>query len=136
MIDKENILKYFKNKNINVNAEKIDNILQSINKEEIIKSQENRFEYKIWDKKSPINGVDAKTIIGSRSYKIGQAYLVYIDNKVVYFQDHNPNKEGYEKMTKSEAEKIAEDFIQKQIEESVDNIIINKVLNEVLSEEK
>ena len=62
--------------------------------------------------------------------------MVYIDNKVVYFQDHNPNKEGYEKMTKSEAEKIAEDFIQKQIEESVDNIIINKVLNEVLSEEK
>lgn len=69
MIDKENVLKYFKNKNINVNSEKIDSILQDINEEEIVKSQENRFEYQIWDKKVLLMGLMLKQLLALGAIK-------------------------------------------------------------------
>lgn len=133
MLEKTDILRYFNNKGIEVEPEKIENLLNNINKEEIINNQRNRFRYEIWDKKTAINGVSASTIIKSRNYSINQAYIIYVDGKIIYFQDHNPNKEGYVKMTKTEAKKIAEDFIEKQIEENLNTIIINEITNSVSS---
>lgn len=133
MLEKTDILRYFNNKGIEVEPEKIENLLNNINKEEIINNQRNRFRYEIWDKKTAINGVSASTIIKSRNYSINQAYIIYVDGKIIYFQDHNPNKEGYVKMTKTEAKKIAEDFIEKQIEENLNTIIINEIANSVSS---
>ena len=96
-------------------------------------TQEKRFSYEIWDKKTFINGIDPKEILKSRNYTIDKAYLIYIDGKLVYFQDHNPNETGYVKMNKTQATKIAENFIDEKIEETVDNIIINYVLETILS---
>ena len=80
-----------------------------------------------------INGISAKDIIKSKTYTIDKAYLIYIDENIVYFQDHNPNESGYVKMNKTQATKIAEDFINNKIEENVDNIIAEKVIKEILS---
>lgn len=133
MIDEKNILKYVKNKGIQSSLEEISSLIKSQDRESIKKSQEKRFRYEIWDKKMAINGISAKDIIKSREYTIDKAYLIYIDENIVYFQDHNPNESGYVKMNKTQATKIAEDFINKKIEENVDNIIIEKVINEILS---
>ena len=117
-----------------------NNIIKETNKlineqdrESILKVQTDRMRYEIWDKKSPINGITAKEIIKSRNYKIDKAYLIYIDNNLIYFQDHNPNESGYVKMNKKEAEKLAIDFINKKSEEMTDNIIVGKVIETILS---
>lgn len=133
MINKEELLKYIQNQGKNISIEEIDKLINEKNRYEIRTTQEKRFSYEIWDKKTFINGIDPKEILKSRNYTIDKAYLIYIDGKLVYFQDHNPNESGYVKMNKIQATKIAEDFIDKKIEETVDNIIISYVLDKILS---
>lgn len=133
MINKENILEYVENKGIKSSLEEINSLIESQNRESIKQSQEKRFRYEIWDKKMAINGISAKDIIKSRKYTIDKAYLIYIDENIVYFQDHNPNESGYVKMNKTQATKIAENFINNKIEENVDNIIAEKIIKEILS---
>ena len=133
MSDSKSILKYVQSKNKNVSLEEIDQMIKEQNREDILNTEKKRFRYEIWDKKMAINGVDAKEIIKSRDYTIGQAYIIYVDGNILYFQDHNPNEEGYVKMTKTQAKEIAEDFIQKTIELSTDNIITTRVIEKILS---
>lgn len=133
MINKNEMLEYIKRQGKDSSLDEISELINSQNREEIYNSQSQRYRYEIWDKKSSINGVKAKTIIDSRNYTIGQVYLIYIDNKLVYFQDHNPNENGYVKMTKAEINKIAQDFIDKKINENVDNIIKDRVIQAILS---
>jgi hypothetical protein len=133
MLDSKSILKYVQSKNKNVSLEEIDQMIKEQNREDILNTEKKRFRYEIWDKKMAINGVDAKEIIKSRDYTIGQAYIIYVDGNILYFQDHNPNEEGYVKMTKAQAKEIAEDFIQKTIELSTDNIITTRVIEKILS---
>ncbi len=128
MIEKENVLQYAKKNNLEVSEKHIDEALKT-DREEIINSIKDRYTYEIWDNKSPINGINAEDIINSRNYKIGKAYLVYIDGDLVFFQDHNPEKSGYEKMTKAEAERFAKQKINELIESTVDTIILNKIIN-------
>lgn len=133
MINKEELLKYIQNQGKNISIEEIEKLINEKNRYEIRTTQEKRFSYEIWDKKTFINGIDPKEILKSRNYTIDKAYLIYIDGRLVYFQDHNPNESGYVKMNKIQATKIAEDFIDKKIEETVDNIIISYVLDKILS---
>lgn len=133
MVDSEKILKQIQNNGGDSDIETIENLINSMDRTSIEQTQKDRFRYEIWDKKTEINGVSAQDIIKSKGYTIGSVYLIYIDNKLVYLQDHKPNESGYVKMTKAEATKIAQEFITKKIEESTDNIIINKVINTILS---
>lgn len=133
MISQKEILEYIESKNIKSSINEINSMIEKQNRASIEKIQKNRFRYEIWDKKSPINGIDAKEIIKSREYTIDKAYIIYIDEKLVYFQDHNPNESGYVKMNKTQATKLAEEFINKKIEENVDNIIVEKVIQTILS---
>lgn len=112
-----------------VTFEEISNIIDTLNINEIEQELKKRYVLEIWDKKSPINGIDAETILKSRKYNVNSAYLIYIDNKIVFFQDHNPEKEGYIEMTKKEAKKIGENFIDKKIEENLIMNIYDKVFN-------
>lgn len=131
MLDSNNILKYLQLKGKNYSIDDINNLIATQDREKISATQKERYQYEIWDKKSAINGVDAKEIIESRKYDINQAYLIYIDGELVYFQDHNPNETGYKTMNKTEAKKQAETFINEKVEEAVDNIILNYVLNNI-----
>lgn len=133
MINSERILKYLQAKGCNTNIEEINLLISKLDRQKISETQKKRFRYEIWDKKSPINNISAEDIINSRNYKIVSAYLIYIDEQLIYFQDHNPNEEGYVSMTKKEAEQIAQDFINKKVEESIDGIIVNYVIQQLSS---
>ena len=130
---KKGEIKDIKSRNGESCISEINKLINEQDRESILKVQTDRMRYEIWDKKSPINGITAKEIIKSRNYKIDKAYLIYIDNKLIYFQDHNPNESGYVKMNKKEAEKLAVDFINKKSEEMTDNIIVGKVIETILS---
>lgn len=133
MINVKEILKYINSRNGESSISEINKLINKQDRESILKVQTDRMRYEIWDKKSPINGITAKEIIKSRNYKIDKAYLIYIDNNLIYFQDHNPNESGYVKMNKKEAEKLAVDFISEKSEEMTDNIIVGKVIETILS---
>lgn len=133
MINSKEVLEYITDKKTESSIKEIETLISKQDRDSIKKTQEKRFRYEIWDKKSNINGISAKDIIKSRNYTIGQAYLIYIDDKLIYFQDHNPNENGYVKMTKKEATELAKSFVDKKIEESTDNIIIDKVIKTILS---
>lgn len=133
MINIKEILKYINSRNGESSVSEINKLINEQDRESILKVQTDRMRYEIWDKKSPINGITAKEIIKSRNYKIDKAYLIYIDNNLIYFQDHNPNESGYVKMNKKEAKKLAIDFINKKSEEMTDNIIVGKVIETILS---
>lgn len=133
MIDVKEILKYINSRNGKSSISEINKLIKEQDRESILKVQKDRMRYEIWDKKFPINGITAKQIIKSRDYKIDKAYLIYIDNNLIYFQDHNPKESGYVKMNKKEAEKLAQDFIDKKSEEITDNIIVGKVIETILS---
>lgn len=136
MINTEQVLKYLKSQGKDTTANEIDKIISEYDRDNLVKVQKARMRYEIWDKKSSINGVSADKIIKSRGYSISNAYMIFIDDNLVYFQDHNPNKTGYEKMTKKEAEKLAVDFIDKKVEENADHIIISHIINKILSQTK
>lgn len=133
MIDTNSILQYIIKQGKQSSIFEINNLISNIDRTPIEKAQEKRFRYEIWDKKKYINGISPKEIIRSRTYKIDKAFLVYMDNSLVYFQDHKPNEKGYVKIDKNEASSIAEDFIKERIKENVDNIIVEKVINKILS---
>ena len=133
MLNVKEILKYINSRNGESSISEINKLINEQDRESILNVQTDSMRYEIWDKKSPINGITAKEIIKSRNYKIDKAYLIYIDNNLIYFQDHNPNESGYVKMNKKEAEKLAIDFINKKSEEMTDNIIVGKVIETILS---
>lgn len=133
MINVNSILQYIIKQNGKSSIEEIENLISKIDREPIRETQSKRFRYEIWDKKKYINGISPKEIIKNRSYKIDKAFLVYIDNVLVYFQDHQPEIDGYIKINKDNANEIAENFITNKIEENVDNIIVEKVINDILS---
>lgn len=131
MIDTKKLLRYIQSQGKNSTIKEIDKLIEGYDRESVIKSEKNRFRYEIWDKKTPINNVSAETILKNKGYKISNAYLIYIDNILVYFQDHNPTVSGYEAMTKKDAEKMAINFINKKVEENVDNLIASYVINKI-----
>lgn len=134
MINIENLVEYINKKGKIFSTEEVQKLISNQNREEIEIIQASRYKYEIWDKKTSINNINAQEIIKSRKYEINQVYLIYIDDKLVYLQDHNPEKEGYVKMTKTEAKKIAQNFISQKIEIDVDNIIVSLVLQEIFKE--
>ena len=132
MINSEKILKLITSKGKNTTLEEIETLLKEQDREKIKETQKDRFRYEIWDKKADINGISAPRIIDSRPYEINKAYLIYIDEKLSYFQDHKPNENGYVKMTKKEADLEAQNFINQKIEEYVDLIIANRIIDLII----
>ena len=81
MINVKEILKYINSRNGESSISEINKLINEQDRESILKVQTDRMRYEIWDKKSPINGIDAETILKSRKYNVNSAYLIYIDNK-------------------------------------------------------
>lgn len=52
-----------------------------------------RVRWQWWDGSSPVNGVPADVVTADYDIR-GTAYLVFIDNVLVYFQTHDPSQAG------------------------------------------
>lgn len=110
----------------------LDDILNQFDIVKLIEDKKTIFKLEIWDKKKSINGITAKNIINSRSYEIDQVYLIYIDNNLVYFQDHNPNESGFVKMTTSNIKEIGNKFIENKATQLVYDDLYADVIRKML----
>lgn len=129
MIDIDNLLNKLNSVGNNITKIELEKQINKINRKDITKRISNQYKLEIWDKKSKINNIDAKTILEHRNYDIDSVYLIYINDKIVYFQDYNPNENGYKMMTEEEAKQIGNDYMNKKIENDVDKIIYDMFLN-------
>lgn len=134
MIDIEAIYKKLTKDGFNIDEEKLKTFIKSIDEKKVEKEIKKQYKLKIWDKKSSINGIDAKTILDSRKYDVDSAYLIYINDTLVYFQDHNPNKEGYCPMSEEEAQSIGNNFIKSRVQEKINMQIYNNLFNIIKQE--
>ena len=123
------------NNGVNISLEEINEIISKIDIDNIKEDLKKSYKLEIWDKKSPINGVEAEIVLKSKPYEIGSVYLIYVNDKLVYLQDHNPNENGYVKMTKAQAETLGKQFIEKKIEDELNIILYDKILNEINKKE-
>lgn len=63
---------------------------------------------KVWDKKSPINGVPSDVIIAANPIlKNGEASLVSQDDTIIVFQPHDPDTAGVMPMSYDRAFYVA-----------------------------
>lgn len=134
MIDIENIYKKLTENGLNVDIDRLKAFIKSINEKKIEKEIKKQYKLEIWDKKSSINGIDAETILNRKKYNIDSAYLIYVNDELVYFQDHNPNQSGYCTMSKEDAEKIGNEFIKNRVQERI-NIQVYNNLFEIIKKE-
>lgn len=123
------------NNGVNISLEEINEIISKIDIDNIKEDLKKSYKLEIWDKKSPINGVEAEIVLKSKPYEIGSAYLIYVNDKLVYLQDHNPNERGYVKMTKNQAKTIGEQFIERKVGEELNILLYDKILNEINKKE-
>lgn len=123
------------NNGVNISLEKINEIISKIDIDNIKEDLKKSYKLEIWDKKSPINGVEAEIVLKSKPYEIGSVYLIYVNDKLVYLQDHNPNERGYVKMTKNQAKTIGEQFIERRVGEELNILLYDKILNEINKKE-
>lgn len=98
-----------------------------------VKSQ--RYRIEIWDKQSPINGVPAEQVLGSRTDipENGEVYLIYVDGKLTYFQPHPPGEAGLRAMTRDEALQLADQHVTELATAEVEAQVTREVLEELLS---
>ncbi|MCT4543306.1 MAG: hypothetical protein N4A63_07175 [Vallitalea sp.] len=98
----------------------------SVNQEELKTELKTHFRGSIYDKITPINGIDSKTILDGLSND-AQVYLIYIDNSLVYLQKHDPFQIGNVEMTNE----TIQDVINKHITSLVDDRLMEKVIEKV-----
>lgn len=123
------------NNGVNISLEEINEIISKIDIDNIKEDLKKSYKLEIWDKKSPINGVEAEIVLKSKPYEIGSVYLIYVNDKLVYLQDHKPNERGYVKMTKNQAKTIGEQFIERRVGEELNILLYDKILNEINKKE-
>lgn len=79
-----------------------------------------RWTYQLWDKTSPVNGVDAATVI--ERYNIAPTDSVFMllkDGQVIIFQPFDASAGGRAKMTPATVNQIAQDALDDQINQAV-----------------
>lgn len=96
--------------------QEIENAAANFDEEAILAERANSYEAELWDKTSPINGVDAETVLLGREDipEGGEVYLIRRrgSNQVLFFQPHEPNAEGYKKVTSENWRDIADRHIE------------------------
>ncbi len=136
MIDKIKLLEKSIELGSTKKIEDLEKILIELNIDNLIENKKKNFRLEIWNKESDINGISAKKIIDSRQYDIDQVYLVYINNNLVYFQDHNPNKSGFVKMTIEDVTDIGNNFIEDKATQLVLDDIYSTIIQKMLEKKE
>jgi len=113
-----------------IKPSEVKNILNTIDVDSIYNEIRSKYTYKIWDKRSPINGVPASRILGRGDFiNADVVYLVYRDGVLMYVQPTNPFEAGHKPISKDEVDSIANKHIDMIAESEAFNIVVEKVID-------
>lgn len=94
--------------------------LDSLDIASISAAMAKRWQFVQWDKTSPINGVDAATIIERYGIAPDDAvFMLLKDGQVIVFQPFQPNLSGRQKMTQATINTIAQNMLDTQIDQAI-----------------
>lgn len=119
---------------VNKPLSEINTALSRIDQKAIFGKHRARVKVEVWDKQSPVNGVPAEQILSSRTDipADGEVYLLYIDDRLVYFQPHEPNQAGLVPMTKDTVLTIANQHADQLATTFADDEVFEKVIEQLL----
>lgn len=97
-----------------------------------LRAQErDNYRVEIWDKVTPINGIEPSVILQDAP-EGGEIYLIYIGNRLMYLQKHDPDQMGFAPMTRERALEAAGKIVDDLIEQAVDARVEKEVLRNLL----
>lgn len=89
-----------------------------------------RVKWEIWDKTSPINGVDAETVMSHRDdYQGGEVFLIYVDDQLTFFQPTLPDDGS--QMDEKTAKAAAKAQVAEIVAELSDSEVVNAVAAQI-----
>lgn len=89
----------------------------SIDVDAISSDVDARVSWEVWDKSTPINGVEPDYFLNRDDYAGGEVYLVRLDGRVVMVQPHVPGVDGLEPITPNVVRRLAEEQKQQIVED-------------------
>lgn len=114
-MDKQTLKQILSQNGLNLTDTQIDEFMNLYSFDEFYNQELSKFDYQIWDRQSPINGISANIILSKYPYA-DVIYLIYYDGALMYLQPHKPFVSGFVPVTSDEVDLIAQNHI-KQIAE-------------------
>jgi hypothetical protein len=119
---------------IPTDVQKVKDALALFDQDALLRTERDRFEVKVWDKVSDINGVTAEQILSTRDdvSTDGEVYLIYIDGKLTIFQPHVPDQSGFVKMDRNSALSHGANHADIMANDRVNQQVLDKVLETLI----
>ena len=108
--------------------------LAKVDQQSIIDEEDGKYTTEIWDRKSPINGIEAGDVLKSRGDipATGMVFLIKDSSgRVINFQPHDPDQEGIVLMTGVNVQAKADDARQEHANKRASHLILSEVVNEL-----
>lgn len=120
-------------KKVEVNLVDVENVLSTIDQNLMLENEKKNYVVEIWDKQSPINGVDASKFLARDDVGDGEVYLIKdaLTGGVIYFQPHHPEMSGFVKMTNDNVLNIANEHRLKMVTEIIDGKVVEEVFKKL-----
>lgn len=96
-------------------------------------AEQGNYRIEIWDKISAINGIEASKILGDMKC-ISEVYMIFVKDKLMFFQTHDPEQMGFVGMSIESANAIANKIVADLIEREIDGKVHDKILRSLLIE--
>lgn len=110
----------------------VDALLATYNYPTLRTQEKANYRVEIWDKVTPINGIDPQVILADVPAS-GEVYLIYINGNLVFLQKHDPEQVGYVAMDATTAMAKANKIVDQLVEQAVDARVRQEVLRSMLT---
>lgn len=132
MLDELKILKEARDLGSTKTLADIQTLVATYNYDTLVQQEKARYRAELWDKISPINGISPEKILEDAPTN-GEIYLIYVDDRLIFLQKHDPEQIGFAAMSSERALEVANKTINRMVEEKVDEIAKKDILLQLLS---
>lgn len=131
MLNSLEILKEARELGSTTTLAEVDAVLAGYDYPALREAERVNYRIELYDKASPINGVPAEIILKDAPAG-GEVYLIYVNNRLVYLQTHDPEEMGFVAMSETRALEAAGTIVDNLIEQAVDVRVREEVLRALL----
>lgn len=133
VLTETDLVQILRERGIHAPLPNVRSFLASVDREALKNELRARYRIEVWDRKSPINGVPAESILATRRDipPGGLAYLIVRDGRVLYFQPHDPFEPGLVKLTEANVQEVAGRHVEAIVEQEADQAIIQRGLEQL-----
>jgi hypothetical protein len=133
MIDPIELLKEARSLGSNATLARVQQVLASIDRTALEQAERARYRVEIWDEVSPLAGQPPEYWRNRGDWPAGgKVFLVYVDDRLVLVQPHDPEQAGLIPMDLPTAQARANALIARWVEQAVDAEVRRRALMQLL----